>query len=61
MKYDFVCPKCENKELIEMKISEYSALGHKCSKCNTELVREVSSLICGASISKCDGFYRKVN
>lgn len=61
MKYDFVCPKCENKELIEMKISEYSALGHKCSKCNTELVREVSSLICTTSIDKTNTFFRRTN
>lgn len=61
MKYAFVCPNCDNKELIDMKICEYSALGHKCSECNNELVREISSLVCSTSIDKTNSFFRRNN
>lgn len=61
MRYKFTCPSCGNKQEVEMKITEYVAEGHKCDKCGGELVREVSDMVCGASVDKTGGFYRKVN
>ena len=61
MNYPFECPNCKNKQIVEMPMASYTATGHKCSECGTEMVREVKSLICGASINKCGGFYRDMN
>lgn len=61
MNYPFVCPKCNNTETISMKMSEYHADNHFCPICGEEMVREVNSLVCGCSIDKCGGFYRKIN
>lgn len=41
-----------------MPIKEYVATGHKCPKCGNEMVREISSLVCGVGIDKTDGFYK---
>lgn len=61
MRYPFVCPKCENKEVITMRITEYVATGHLCSKCNTEMQREVKSLVCAMSKDTTGDFYQKVS
>lgn len=61
MDYPFECPNCGHKEIIPMKMSEYRREGHYCKICNTEMEREVSSLICGLSIDKTNSFYRKCN
>lgn len=61
MNYPFECPNCGHSEKIEMRMSEYVASGHYCPECNTEMQREVKSLVCGASIDKSGDFYRKVN
>lgn len=60
MNYPFVCPNCGTNKNIEMSMKEYHSDGHFC-ECGTEMVREVKSLICGASINKCGGFYRDMN
>ena len=63
MIYPFECPNpnCEHKEQISMPITLYSASGHMCPKCGTEMVREVKSLVCGMSIDKTGDFYSKYN
>ena len=43
-----------------MPISQYTSEGHYC-ECGTEMVREVSSLVCGMSVDKTGDFFRKVN
>lgn len=61
MNYPFVCPKCGHSETISMPIKEYVASGHMCSECNTEMKREVGSLVCGLSVDTTGDFYRKCN
>lgn len=61
MYYPFECPKCGTKQDIEMSIKQYIGTGHLCPKCNTEMTREVKSLVCGMSIDKTSSFYRKCN
>lgn len=61
MNYPFECPKCKEKETISMSMKDYTSVGHMCKSCGTEMVREISSLICSASIDKTNSFYRKIN
>ena len=61
MNYPFEYPECGTKQNISMSIQQYIGTGHYCPSCGTEMVREVKSLICGASINKCGGFYRDMN
>ena len=56
MNYPFFCPKCGYKEIISMPITQYVSTGHICKECNTEMTREVESLVCGMAIDKTDGF-----
>lgn len=60
MMYGFECPKCGHKEDINMRITEYTAEGHMCPKCNTEMGRDISTMSC-MSIDKTGDFYRRVN
>ena len=59
MTYKFICPKCGKKHEISMRISEYTAKGHKCD-CGEELVRDPEGFSCNFVV-KCDGFYGKSN
>ena len=59
MYYDFVCKNCGNKEVIEMKMSEYTSSGHLCPLCNEEMGREISSMKCGAFIDNTNTFYKR--
>ena len=59
MKYPFTCPKCGYYEEISMKMSEYTASGHKCKECNEEMQREISSMKCGAFIDNTNTFYKR--
>lgn len=61
MRYPFVCPKCNHTETISMPITQYTSDGHYCPSCNTEMVREVKSLVCSTSIDQTSSFYRKCN
>lgn len=61
MNYPFVCPHCDNTETISMKMSEYTSSGHYCSVCGEEMIREVSSLVCGCSIDKTGDFYKRTS
>ena len=61
MNYPFECPKCGFKKEISMSMHDYVATGHMCSECNTEMVREVKSLVCGLSVDKTSSFYRRCN
>lgn len=61
MFYPFICPKCGNNETIEMKISEYTSVGHMCPECETEMKRDPQSLCCGMSIDLTGDFYRRCN
>ena len=61
MYYPFICKKCGHSEEISMPMSQYKSEGHMCPECGEEMVREVKSLVCGASINKCGGFYRNLN
>lgn len=45
MNYPFECPNCNHSEIISMPIKEYHSDNHLCPFCNTEMVREVSSLV----------------
>ena len=60
MNYPFEC-KCGHKEVISMPIKEYHADNHFCHICGEEMVREISSLVCGMSVDKTGDFFRKVN
>lgn len=61
MFYPFECPQCGTKKTIEMPITEYKREGHMCDNCGTEMVREISSLVCGMSIDKTGDFYKKTS
>jgi predicted nucleic acid-binding Zn ribbon protein len=61
MFYPFICPECGHKETITMRITEYTAEGHKCPSCKTEMKRDPKSLACGMSIDKTGDFYRRCN
>ena len=61
MNYPFHCPKCGLKKDISMPINQYTSQGHYCPICNTELVREVSSLVCGMSIDNTNSFYKRTS
>lgn len=61
MNYPFYCPNCGYSEIISMPIKEYVGTGHLCSKCNTEMKREVNSLVCGMSIDQTGDFFRRAN
>lgn len=56
MQYKFKCPKCGEKYIISMPISEYTPDGHYCKKDNIELERDISDYA-GGSIWKCTGSY----
>lgn len=56
MNYPFVCLKCGQKTTISMSMRDYKSEGHYCSNCNTELTREVNSLVCGMTIDKTGDF-----
>ena len=57
--YNYVCPNCGNKFVVEKKISEYNP--HEiCSNCNTEANRDMSKNYCnGNYIVNTSGFYGK--
>lgn len=61
MFYPFICPKCGLNEAIEMRITQYVATGHLCSRCKTEMKRDPKSLVCGMSVDTTNTFYRKIN
>ena len=54
--YKFICPICGNEEEIQMPISEYTAKGHFCSKCDNELQRDVTDF-CTSSKRNIPGFF----
>ena len=60
MYYDFVCKNCGNKEIIEMKITEYTSEGYTCSKCQSALERDISSMKYGMVKDMSGGFYKQV-
>ena len=60
MYYDFICKNCGNKEVVEMKITEYTSEGHTCSKCQSELGRDISSMKYGMVKDMSGGFYKQV-
>ena len=60
MYYDFICKNCGNKEIIEMKITEYTSKGHTSSKCQSELERDISSMKYGMVKDMSGGFYKQV-
>ena len=60
MNYPFCCPKCGHKENIRMLIQKYNANGHYCPSCNTEMEREISSMVCGMVKDNTGDFYQKV-
>lgn len=60
MTYRFTCPKCNEKHLLDIPISEYSPTGHKCPNCGEELVRDVEDFA-GGVIWKCTGAFGKSN
>lgn len=61
MFYDFICPKCNNEETIEMRITEYRPDGHFCSNCKAEMKRDPKDMVCGMSIDKTGDFYKKTS
>ena len=61
MNYPFVCPNCNHAEIISMPINEYHSDNHFCSSCNTEMVREIKSLVCQCSIDTTGDFYKRTS
>ena len=61
MDYPFECPNCGHKEKISMRMGHVVNTGHMCPECNTEMKREISSLVCGLVIDKTGGFYSRIN
>ena len=59
MNYPFHCIKCGLKTNISIPITEYHSDKHYCHVCNTELVREVSSLVCGVAIDHTNSFFKR--
>ena len=57
--YNYVCPECGNKFVVEKKISEYNP--HECcTKCGACSNRDMSTNYCnGNYVVKCTGFYGK--
>ena len=43
-----------------MRITEYTADGHLCPTCNTEMKRDPNSLVCGMTVDKTGTFFKKV-
>ena len=60
MNYPFYCPNCGYEEKIDMSMKNYVATGHMCGECNTEMVREVKSLVCSMSIDKTGDFIENI-
>ena len=60
MQYKFMCPKCGQRYVLSIPISEYTSTGHKCQNldCDVELQREVSDFA-GGVIWKCQGAFGK--
>lgn len=60
MQYKFMCPKCGQRYVLSIPISEYTSTGHKCQNldCDEELQREVSDFA-GGVIWKCQGAFGK--
>lgn len=61
MLYPFRCPKCGHEERISMKMTEYTASGHMCPECKTEMERPIESCICACAIDQTGDFYRRTN
>ena len=57
IEYLFKC-ECGNKQIIEMKISEFHNDGHVCNVCGKELKRDMSD-VCSSFSVKCEGFFGK--
>lgn len=38
MQYLFICPKCKRKENIEMRMIDYTDLGHYCNNCGLKCI-----------------------
>lgn len=62
MDYKFQCKKCGQKYLINMPLSAYTAIGHKCQNpdCDGELELDMSDFA-GGFICKFPGSYVKGN
>lgn len=58
MIYKFICPECGKEEEISMRISEYTAEGHKC-ECGVELIRDIRDFGTSFDTSKISGFCGK--
>lgn len=62
MTYPFVCKneKCEKHNVVQeitMKMVDYTADGHYCTSCNSEMERTVESLVCGMTKDNTSSFY----
>lgn len=58
MRYKFICPKCGKQKEIDMKMSEYTNMGHYCD-CGKQLIRDVTDIGCNFDTSKISGFCGK--
>lgn len=61
MQYPFVCPNCGHEEKIDMPMRDYVTTGHYCPNCNTEMVREIKSLVCGVAIDQTGDFFKRTS
>ena len=61
MNYPFHCPKCGYKEIISMPMKDYVSTSHMCSECNTEMIRDVESLVCSIAIDQTGDFYKRTS
>lgn len=61
MEYNYKCPKCKNKFMVEKKISEYNP-HETCPKCGQESNRDMEvNYYNGNYAVRCNGFYGKTS
>lgn len=60
MDYKFKCPKCGEKYILSIPVTDYSFAGHICQNpnCDGELERDIEDFA-GGFIWKCTGAYGK--
>lgn len=55
MQYNFICPNCKNREIVEVPFSVVNSLDLRCPRCNTIMRRDWKSSIIVSSECKSDG------
>jgi len=59
--YNYICPKCDKKFMVDKKISEYNP-HESCPVCGEKANRDMTKNYCnGNYIAKTTGFYGKTS